>query len=53
MLRYFERQKKARFSIPVEAFRRMPPTWRLALALQLYWSARELKTDWLKVHEEG
>lgn len=32
----------------IEAFRRMPPTRRLALAEQLYWSARELKTAWLK-----
>jgi hypothetical protein len=31
-----------------EAFRRMPPGRRLALAEQLYWSARELKAAWLR-----
>lgn len=30
-----------------EAFRRMPPGRRLALAEQLYWSARKLKAAWL------
>jgi hypothetical protein len=33
----------------IEAFRRMPPERRLALAEQLYWSARELKAAWLRV----
>ena len=32
----------------IEAFRRMPPERRLALAEQLYWSARELKAAWLR-----
>jgi hypothetical protein len=32
----------------MEAFRRMPPERRLALAEQLYWSARELKAAWLR-----
>lgn len=31
-----------------EAFRRMSPSRRLALAEQLYWSARELKAAWLR-----
>ena len=31
-----------------EAFRRMPPERRLALAEQLYWSAREMKAAWLR-----
>jgi hypothetical protein len=30
-------------------FRRMTPERRLALAEQLYWSARELKAAWLRV----
>ena len=29
-------------------FRRMPPARRLAIAEQLYWSARELKAAWLR-----
>ena len=29
-------------------FRRMTPERRLSLAEQLYWSARELKTAWLR-----
>ena len=32
----------------IEAFRRMPPSRRLALAEQLYWSAREWKAAWLR-----
>ena len=32
----------------IEAFRRMPPERRLALAERLYWSARELKAAWLR-----
>ena len=32
-----------------ESFRRMPPARRLAIAERLYWSARELKTAWLRV----
>jgi hypothetical protein len=32
----------------IEAFRRMPPERRLALAEQLYWSAREWKAAWLR-----
>jgi hypothetical protein len=32
----------------IEAFRRMTPERRLALAEQLYWSARELKAAWLR-----
>ena len=32
----------------IQAFRRMSPGRRLALAEQLYWSARELKAAWLK-----
>jgi hypothetical protein len=32
----------------IESFRRMPPERRLALAEQLYWSARELKAAWLR-----
>ena len=32
----------------IEAFRRMPPERRLALAEGLYWSARELKAAWLR-----
>jgi hypothetical protein len=32
----------------IEAFRRMPPERRLALAEQLYWSASELKAAWLR-----
>jgi hypothetical protein len=31
-----------------ESFRRMPAGRRLALAEQLYWSARELKAAWLR-----
>jgi hypothetical protein len=31
-----------------QAFRRMPPARRLALAEQLYWTARELKAAWLR-----
>ena len=31
-----------------EAFRSMTPGMRLALAESLYWSARELKTSWLR-----
>jgi hypothetical protein len=31
-----------------EAFRRMSPGRRLALAEKLYWSARELKAAWLR-----
>ena len=31
-----------------EAYRRMPPERRLALAERLYWSARELKAAWLR-----
>lgn len=31
-----------------EAFRRMTPERRLALGESLYWSARELKTLWLR-----
>ena len=31
-----------------QAFRRMTPERRLALAEQLYWSARELKAAWLR-----
>jgi len=32
----------------IEAFRRMGPERRLALAEELYWSARELKAAWLR-----
>jgi hypothetical protein len=32
----------------IESFRRMLPEQRLALAEQLYWSARELKAAWLR-----
>ncbi len=32
----------------VEAYRRMTPEQRLALAEQLYWSAREWKAAWLR-----
>lgn len=32
----------------IEAFRRMPPGRRLALAESLCWSARELKAAWLR-----
>jgi hypothetical protein len=32
----------------IESFRRMPAEQRLALAEQLYWSARELKAAWLR-----
>ena len=32
----------------IESFRRMPPERRLALAEELYWSARELKAAWLR-----
>ena len=36
-----------------EAFRRMTPERRLALAENLYWSARELKKSWLrKLHAD-
>jgi len=31
-----------------EALRRMSPERRLALAERLYWTARELKTAWLR-----
>ena len=31
-----------------EAFRRMSPERRLALAERLYWSAREMKAAWLR-----
>jgi hypothetical protein len=31
-----------------EIFRRMTPERRLALAEQLYWTARELKAAWLR-----
>lgn len=31
-----------------ETFRRMTPERRLALAEQLYWTARELKAAWLR-----
>jgi len=31
-----------------EAFRRMTPERRLALAERLYWSAREMKAAWLR-----
>jgi hypothetical protein len=31
-----------------ESFRRMTPERRLALAEQLYWTARELKAAWLR-----
>lgn len=31
-----------------EAYRRMTPERRLALAENLYWSARELKKSWLR-----
>jgi len=33
----------------IAALRRMPPERRLALAEQLYWSAREWKAAWLRV----
>ena len=32
----------------IAAFRRMSPERRLALAEQLYWSAREWKAAWLR-----
>ena len=32
----------------IESYRRMSPGRRLALAEQLYWSARELKAAWLR-----
>jgi hypothetical protein len=32
----------------LEAFRRMSPERRLALAEGLYWSAREMKAAWLR-----
>ena len=32
----------------IQIFRRMPPERRLALAEQLYWSARRMKTAWLR-----
>jgi hypothetical protein len=32
----------------IESFRRMPAGRRLALAEQLYWSARGLKAAWLR-----
>ena len=32
----------------VEAYRRMPPGRRLDLAERLYWSARELKSAWVR-----
>ncbi len=32
----------------IESFRRMTPERRLALAEQLYWSAREWKAAWLR-----
>jgi len=32
----------------IESFRRMTPERRLALAEQLYWSAREMKAAWLR-----
>jgi len=32
----------------IEAFRRMPPERRLALAERLYWSARRMKAAWLR-----
>lgn len=36
-----------------EAFRRMTPEKRLALAESLFWSARELKISWLrKLHPD-
>jgi hypothetical protein len=36
-----------------EAFRRMPPERRLALAEQLYWSARELKAAGLRAQHRN
>lgn len=35
-----------------EALRRMTPERRLALAERLYWSARELKTAWLRAQHQ-
>jgi hypothetical protein len=32
----------------IQIFRRMTPERRLALAEQLYWSARRMKTAWLR-----
>ncbi len=32
----------------VEVYRRMPPERRLALAERLYWTARSLKTAWVR-----
>jgi hypothetical protein len=32
----------------LEAYRRMPPARRLALAEGLYWSAPEIKAAWLR-----
>jgi hypothetical protein len=32
----------------VDAYRRMPPERRLALAERLYWTARELKAAWVR-----
>ena len=37
----------------VAIFRRMTPARRLALAEQLYWSARELKAAWLRSRHTG
>jgi hypothetical protein len=34
-------------------FRRMTPERRLSLAEQLYWSARDLKTAWLRSQHPG
>ena len=34
----------------ISIFRRMSPERRLALAEQLYWSAREMKAAWLRTH---
>ena len=34
-------------------FRKMTPGRRLALAEQLYWSARELKAEWLRSQHSG
>ena len=38
--------------VQFEAFRRMTPERRLALAEQLYWSARELKAAGLRAQHE-
>ncbi len=32
----------------IEILRRMPPERRLALAEQLYWTARGMKTAWIR-----